>query len=325
MIIKQIPEDFIVEELINLNLSNGNYSIYKLTKKNWDTFKILETIARILNTKIKFIGYAGNKDKKAVTTQYISFYKIPKNRIDRIKINDVKLEFLGYSPDRINLGDLKGNKFIITARNLDKKSRLPSELQLENYFDDQRFGNKSNTHLVGKAIIKKDFKEACKLLNLEVKNNDYVGVLRTQHRRLLRFYISSYQSYIFNNQLSKIISDRKHFLVDYSLGKLNLSAEKIKNFNLPLISFDSKEDNILKEIIKKENISLNDFIIKQIPELITETQYREAFIEVKDIKSKFDEDELNKDKFKVIIEFTLPKGSYATLLIKKLESYLNQA
>jgi len=322
MIIKHIPEDFIVEEVIDIKISNGNYLIYKLIKKNWDTFKLLGVFAKLLNTKIKFIGYAGNKDKKAITTQYISFYKIPKARIDRLKINDIKLEFIGYSADRINLGDLTGNKFIITIRDINKKSKLPDSIQLENYFDDQRFGNKSNTHLVGKAILKKDFKKACELLNLNVENKDYIGMLRTHHRRLLRFYISSYQSYLFNEYLSSLISKYKHFTSNYSLGKLNFSEEKIENFKIPLISFDTELDKNLTKILEKENISLQDFIIKQMPELTSETVFRDAFIEVKDIKSKFEEDELNKNKMKCIVEFILTKGSYATLLIKKLESYL---
>ena len=323
MIIKQIPEDFIVEELIDLKISSGNYLIYRLIKKNWDSFKILEKISKILNTKMKFIGYAGNKDKKAITTQYISFYKIHKSKIDKIKIEDVNLEFIGYSPNRINLGDLKGNKFRIIIRDLNTKTELPKNIQLENYFDDQRFGNKINTHLVGKAIIKKDFKEACKLLGLNTDNKDYIGQLRIQNRRLLRFYISSYQSYIFNKMLSEIISEKEHFSVKYSLGKINFSKEIIKNFKLPLISFDTEENKALNKLLKEEGISLQDFIIKQMPELINETIYRDAVIDINDIKSEFFEDELNKDKFKAIIEFTLPKGSYATLLIKKLENYLN--
>ncbi len=328
MIIKQIPEDFIVEEVIDLKLvKKANYLVYKLTKQDWDTFKLLEKIARILNTKIKFIGYAGNKDKKALTTQYISFYKIPKSKIDNIKIQDIKLEFIGYSLDRINLGDLNGNDFIVNIRNLNKKTEIPEKLYLENYFDDQRFGSKGNTHLVGKAIIKRDFKNACELLNLEIKNNDYVGALRLQHRRLLRFYISSYQSFLFNQILSRYLEKSEHFKVKYKLGELAISKNNLENFDMPLISFDAKFSkrikNIAENLLKEEELSLNDFIIKEIPELITETVYRKAFVDNVKIKYKFLDDELNKGKYKAELEFFLPKGCYATLLIKKLEIYLN--
>ncbi|MEK6905375.1 MAG: tRNA pseudouridine(13) synthase TruD, partial [Nanoarchaeota archaeon] len=62
-------------------------------------------------------------------------------------------------------------------------------------------------------------------------------------------------------------------------------------------------------------------IIKQIPELTLEGELRNVFIEVKDLKiGKKAKDELNLGKFKVKISFTLSKGSYATMAIKKIIS-----
>ena len=55
-----------------------------------------------------------------------------------------------------------------------------------------------------------------------------------------------------------------------------------------------------------------------MPELIDETVYRYAVADVKDYKIiKYEEDELNKGKFKQVISFILPKGSYATILVKQ--------
>ncbi len=329
MIIKEIPEDFVVNEEIKLKIVDRktNYSIFKLTKKNWDSFKIITALAKSLNTKSKFIGFAGNKDKQAITSQFISFFKIPKERIEKIKINDVKLEFCGYSVERINLGDLKGNNFNIIIRDLNKVSNLPSKLSLENYFDDQRFGNKNNTHLVGKAIIKKDFKRACELLTLNVVNNDYIGALRYQQRRLLRFYLSSYQSYLFNMILSKYLEKSEHYTIETNIGKLNITNAKFKNFKIPLIGFDVKFTKEIKDIaefiLKEEDVSISDFIIKSLPELVAESAYRPAFIDVKNINYNFEKDEMHKNKYKCNLLFFLSKGSYATLLIKKLEKYLN--
>ena len=108
MKIKQIPDDFVVEESVKLDITKEKapYSIIKLTKKSWDAFGVVEELARKLKVKTKFIGFAGNKDKKAVTTQYFSLYKIPKEKIEKIEIKDVTISFVGYSNNRINLGDL---------------------------------------------------------------------------------------------------------------------------------------------------------------------------------------------------------------------------
>ena len=324
MKIKQIPEDFVVEEVIKLNLTDkeANYSIIKLTKENWESFKVIEALAKALRTKTKFIGFAGNKDKYAVTTQYISLYKSSKERIEKIKINNVKILFVGYSFNRINLGDLGGNNFKITIRDLNKKIDLPKNIRLENYFDEQRFGNKANTHLVGKSLLKRNFKETCKLLNLEVKNNDYIGAIRSQQRRLLRFYISSYQSYLWNKTLAKILNKNKNSVrVKYPVGELVFVKNKTKNLKLPLMNFDTEISKELNEILKKERMVKEDFIIRELPELITTSQNREAFIDVENIKYLWSKDGLNKGKLKLQVFFFLPKGSYATLLIKKLNLF----
>ena len=326
MKVKQIPGDFVVDEIIKLKLvkEKSNYLIFRLTKENWEIFKLLQIISRTMNVKNKFVGYAGNKDKVAVTTQYISFYKIPRERIERIKINGVKLEFVGYSKERINLGDLEGNNFNITIRDLKKEVNLPGSIQLENYFGEQRFGNKYNTHLVGKAIIKKDFKKACELLNIHTLNKDYVGELRKQPRRLLRFYISSYQAFIWNKLLAKELSSQKnHFKTQTTATELVFVRDKMKDFSIPLISFDTKMTPELKSILNEEAVLLGDFVINKMPELITETSFRKAFIEVNEINYKYSKDELNSGKLKLLISFFLPKGCYATILLKKLESYLN--
>jgi len=326
MKIKQIPEDFIVDEVIKLNITKdkNNYSIIKVTKKNWESFKIIEALSKSLKTKTKFIGFAGNKDKYALTTQYISLYKVPKERIEKIRINNVKIFFLGYSINRINLGDLEGNNFKIIIRDLAKKVKLPRNIQLENYFDEQRFGNKANTHLIGKAIIKRDFKEACNLLNLEINSNDYVGALRKQQRRLLRFYISSFQSYLWNKTLSRILSKNKNYVkVKYSLGEFVFIINKMKNFKLPIINFDLENNKEIEETLKEEKIKKEDFILKEIPELISTTQFRDAFIDIKNINYSWNKDELNNGKIKLELSFFLTKGSYATMLIKKLSIFLN--
>ena len=323
--LKYLPEDFIVEEIIDLKIDDKkqDYSIFRLTKKNWSTFNIIEKISERLQIPQKFIGYAGIKDRKAVTTQYISIYKINKEKIENLKIEDVNLEFVGYSKERINLGDLKENKFKITIRNLNKKIKLPKKLQLENYFDSQRFGKDNNTHEIGKLILKRNFKEVCKILNLEINNNDPIGALRKQPLKLLKFYISAYQSYIWNKNLNEIIKQNKSIkTIKSELGEISFSNKKIKPFKIPLLNFDTEEDIILTKIMKEENISKLDFIIKQIPELIYASIEREAFIEIKNIKSKFSKDELNKEKLKLVLEFNLPKGSYATMLIKKISLLL---
>src|SRR3989344_5998177 len=115
MIVKKFPEDFQVREVMELEICEGDYSYYLLRKKNWNTLDIVEKLEKKLHTKI---GFAGNKDKHAVTEQYISIFKASQSKISKIKIADVSLEFIGKGNRPISLGMLQGNQFAITLRDV---------------------------------------------------------------------------------------------------------------------------------------------------------------------------------------------------------------
>ena len=77
----------------------------------------------------------------------------------------------------------------------------------------------------------------------------------------------------------------------------------------------------LLKVMKKEDISERDFIIRQIPQLSMEGSKRKLFLKPHNFKSsQLEVDELNKGKNKIKIEFKLDKGCYATTLIKYLMS-----
>src|SRR3989344_457277 len=136
---KQKLEDFHVEESPKLELEKkGEYSYYLMEKINWNTMDAVKAIASRLKIKKDRINVAGIKDKEAVTKQYVSIFNVNRNNVERLKIRDIKLDFVGYGRERLRLGQIKANKFVIIVRNLDKKYEKINFI--ENYFDDQRFG-----------------------------------------------------------------------------------------------------------------------------------------------------------------------------------------
>jgi len=105
---------------------------------------------------------------------------------------------------------------------------------------------------------------------------------------------------------------------------LAFPKEEMKNVKIPLLNFDTefkgKIGSIYEEILEEEGISLRDFIIRQLPKMVSLSEKRDAFVEVKDLKiGRLTTDELYKGKKKQRVSFTLPKGSYATILIRNLE------
>ncbi|MBS3123730.1 tRNA pseudouridine(13) synthase TruD [Candidatus Woesearchaeota archaeon] len=349
--IKSIPEDFIVKEISLEDYSKsqtkqGKFIYCLLKKKNYNTIDAIKQIASIFNLKEKQVGFAGNKDKNAITEQVISLPEINLDRLNKVQIRDIELKFLARGNESITLGHLKGNEFIITIRNLDlndikylgKKIEYQysndKKLYTPNYFDDQRFGRKN--HEIGRHIVKKEFKEAVAKLDnplcssyLEEKKTDYVGALKRLPLRLLRMYVNAYQSWLWNETLSLYLKKKTEQFVEvkYAAGYLVFPDEAIPDLEIPLLGFEDlpKLDKDLTEILeilkKRENLSPQDFIIKQIPELSAEGELRKAFVEVKDFKIRNTEkDDLNQEKNKVTISFFLQKGSYATIVIKKIFS-----
>ncbi|MEA3430763.1 MAG: tRNA pseudouridine(13) synthase TruD [Nanoarchaeota archaeon] len=301
--IKQSPEDFVVEEVTNIEpKDSGPYSYYWMKKKEYTTSKAVEIIARKLKLKLRQVGYAGAKDKKAITLQLISLKNIKKERVESLDIKDIELKFHGYGDTPISLGNLIGNKFRIVV---DTDNPVNVEhIKIPNYFGEQRFS--TNNPKIGKYIVKKQFKQAALLIqgeprltrHLEEHPGDYIGALRQIPRRILLLYVHSYQSLLWNLTVERMIEK-------------GIEQEKIA-----IIGFGTEESDIneiMKTIMDNEELTFRDFIIKQIPAISAEGDLRNMFIDTSITVSNY-------NNTKQILEFQLPKGSYATTVVKELYS-----
>ncbi len=324
--LKQLPEDFIVQEISDAKAGNGQYAYYTLKKTNYTTVHALEILSKKLNAPLKHFGFAGNKDKNAVTEQKISIFRGSKN-LENLKIKNIGLKYLGKGKSPISLGDLDGNGFIITIRNLDNAETKKIEqlenktIRVPNLFGPQRFGR--NNQLVGKAIIKKDFKKAVELISensditeneirsfLAKHPNNYVEALKIIPLKTRKLFVHSYQSFLFNKIIDEFLKNAK--------------TEGIGTFKIPVIGFDfqcnsiktPKLKKIIKKLIEEEKISPRDFIIPQLPELTSEGTSRDLFFEFNFKIIEAGIDDLNKDKQKVKISFALPKSCYATVAVE---------
>jgi len=166
-----IPEDFIVAEESKLppKKEDGKYTIAIVTSTNWETNQLIHKISKQLHISRKRISFAGTKDKRAKTTQAMSFYNIPIEKIENLNIKDVEIKDIYQSDRGLHLGDLKGNHFDITIRNIDKTEgeikQVIEEIKryngFPNFFGIQRFGViRPITHLVGKQLVLANFREA---------------------------------------------------------------------------------------------------------------------------------------------------------------------
>jgi len=117
--------DFIVEEIPNRVFSEngtGNYLILKIQKEWLSTWDLIGEIAEILDIDEHKIGYAGLKDKNATTTQYISIPLIKEKYLKGFTKPNIKILAVYKDKQGLNIGDLAGNKFTITLKDVQKEN-----------------------------------------------------------------------------------------------------------------------------------------------------------------------------------------------------------
>jgi len=297
--IKQIPEDFIVIESSSLSpKEKGSYALVRLKKKNLNTQDACHKIAQFLRIPSKLISCAGNKDKRAITEQSCSI-KTRSNDIKELQIPDIDLEVLGRIDRPVSLGILDGNHFKITIRNIES---LPEKKErFINYFGPQRFGHQNVD--VGRAIVQKDFKKVCELLDVEGSN--YVQELQNHGVKKLLFYVHAYQSFIWNKVVEKVVEE-----------EINVTSVYLPGFGMEFDNDYVKE--IMKSVMKEEGVKKRDFIIRQLPDLSVEGSSRAIYARAEGLViNELEDDELNVGKKKVLLEFFLQKGCYATEFISQ--------
>ncbi len=350
--IKRVPEDFVVEEIdpekkvIELGWtpefdheSRGQHLVCVLEKRDYDTHLAMKRIARALRISQERIGYAGTKDKKAVTTQRISIQGVKKEDVEKLSLQDLTLKPWHYSEKKIKLGDLWGNRFTIKVYS-DSPPKTENPGKIPNFFGEQRFGSiRPITHLVGKKIVEGDFEGAVKtylaevfegeasqakearkalqqawdykkalqefpkkykyeraMLNHLVKHpGDYVGALRALPKNLRIMFVYAYQSHLFNKFLEKVIERG----LEYEEGPLYGYALKPRNY-------------LEKEVLEEEGVSLENFRIKNMPELSSKGKRRPLW--VKPVGFRI----LERGEGYYVLRFALPKGCYATVVVDYL-------
>lgn len=167
-------EDFYVEEIPeNLPSGTGPNTWILIEKIGRNTLDVVLDIARELHLSRKRMGFAGMKDKAALTRQWICISNIQPDELPDLeeKLYNVKILNITQNEKKLRIGQLVGNRFKILIRetkNPENDAEIAQEVlnQLSehgalNYYGWQRFGkNRPNTHVVGRFLVKNDLKGA---------------------------------------------------------------------------------------------------------------------------------------------------------------------
>jgi tRNA pseudouridine13 synthase len=98
--------------------TRGDYTHFLLYKENKDTADAIGLLAKFLNVKSSYFTYAGNKDRRAITVQQMSVYRVMAEKLSQLNKNlrDIRVGNFRYEKEPLRLGQLWGNRFTILLR-----------------------------------------------------------------------------------------------------------------------------------------------------------------------------------------------------------------
>ncbi|HEY4582165.1 MAG TPA: tRNA pseudouridine(13) synthase TruD [Lysobacter sp.] len=148
--LRTCPEDFIVEEIPGFEPSGaGEHLLLDIEKRGLNTAFAVRRIAEWAGVKEMAVGYAGLKDRHAVTRQRISVHLPGREAPDVATLQDDSLRVLSATRHSRKLprGALAGNRFVLTLREvagdraaIDARLATIATRGVPNYFGEQRFG-----------------------------------------------------------------------------------------------------------------------------------------------------------------------------------------
>ena len=329
--IKDTPEDFVVEEIPAYAPSGEGTHVYvRFTKTDRTTLDVVRDVARTLGCEPREAGFAGMKDRRAVTTQTMSL-AVPRGftpaelveRASKLELAGVVVHEAKLHGNKLKPGHLAGNRFTIAVRDVAVDALASVEAGLArvktegvaNAFGAQRFGRSGDN--VERAL----------------------AWLRGQERgprdpRVQRLLWSSVQSAVFNAVLDSRVADGTFATaLEGDLLKLRMSgglfvcadvqtdAERAKvgevsptgpmvgvNMRRPGGAPGAREEAIAAQILG------NDFDLAATKRLGEGTR-RALRVWVDDLRWDVIPREPGHSRACIRVYFVLPKGAYATTVL----------
>lgn len=338
MQLKTIPEDFVVVELpLREPTGDGDYLVVELAKRNTTTERAVSELARALDLPRKALGYAGAKDSRALTRQRVTIRADERvtQAITRLRPTVWSVRVIGRDREPLALGLLKGNRFEIVARDLAPTEIAHPLATFPNYFDEQRFST-ANVD-IGRSILQGKYKVAADLVistdpdaaarmreYLADHPNDAVAALKLVPRHILLMYAHAYQSFLYNEVLTRWIrtQDPDATPVPGPVPIL-VPSKGLPVVDIPMVGFDSDLVEPFagwyEELLVADELTPRDFVVRAIPFLTLEGTTRKSVVPIDGlVMGEREDDDLHPGKSKQTITFSLAKGSYATLAIKCL-------
>ena len=162
------PETFLVEEIpAYLPAGEGEHTYLWIEKRNLTTLEAVGKLARVLGVEARDVGYAGMKDRRATTRQWLSLHGVAPERAQEAVVEGMRILATGRHRNKLRVGHLHGNRFEILLIDLAlgegaKISGALAELAAKgvpNRYGHQRFGSAGDNVEVGLAVLRRTRRE----------------------------------------------------------------------------------------------------------------------------------------------------------------------
>lgn len=331
--IKTAPEDFEVEEIpAYAPCGSGPFLYLWVEKRDMGAEYFVRQVARRLGIDSGEVGVAGLKDRRAVTRQMISVPDAVAARLPQLDGDGMRVLNVSRHTNKLKTGHLHGNRFRILIRDVEPAAaeRLPPILQrlneqgLPNFYGAQRFGHDGFTLHIGLALLRK-----------EPIPPDPSGRKHNPHNRFLRkFALSAAQSALFNRCLAQRMQDglfRRVLAGDvmskWPVGGLFVAEDVQREQE----RFDARETVTTGPIFGRKTFAAEQQAAEREAAILQEAGLsREAFfafgklmqgtrrhnlVYVGDLTHVVEPEGVR-------LNFTLPAGSYATVLLGEVMKML---
>jgi tRNA pseudouridine13 synthase len=380
-VIKESHDDFIVTEIPSYEpCGSGEHLYVKFEKRGITTLEAIRRIAGRLKLAERDVGYAGMKDAVGVTRQTISLQAARPEDALSLQLDGITIISAFHHTNKLKPGHLKGNSFQIAIRGVARTAAESTAAILEilqrrgvpNYFGFQRYGAQGNSHLIGAAMLRRDWQNAvdcligvpdavrdaawrsaisayqrgelaealrlmphhCRterevLQRLATRPDAWEKAFAVVHPRLKKLYLSAFQSYLFDNVLELRLASLDHVMKGdlawkhingacFLVEDIESEAPRADRFEIsasgPMFGSRMKQpaEVVLameQGILEGKGVACEDFDEGSGLRMVGER--RPLRVPLENPGYRIEDDTL-------LLEFTLPKGSYATSVLREI-------
>jgi tRNA pseudouridine13 synthase len=319
--IKAEPEDFEVEEVPAYPpCGQGDFLYLWVEKRSMGAEYFVRQLARRLDIPPGEVGTAGLKDRHAVTRQMVSVPIGVESRLPQVDGDGIRLLKVDRHTNKLKPGHLHGNRFRILVRDVDAQAgeRLAPLLDqlrrdgLPNFYGPQRFGRDGETLRLGLALL----------------HGDPSTKVRSPFLRKLA--LSAAQSALFNHYLARRMADglfRRVLLGDvmakWPFGGLFVAEDVARE----QARFDARETVTAGPLFGRKTFAAAGEVAAREAAVLQECDIapksfhgfgkllqgtrRHNLVYLDDLQAEVEE-------AGVRLRFTLPAGSYATVLLREI-------